>query len=195
MGKPIICICETKGTDQLRSNCEADQHLCFRYMDRTIPLLSKSNISSFWPSSVLVQAGLCRTWSDTTLLVFPRGGSFLHCFFQMKIFTEITLNRNPPPPGAKPHSICISLMLLPHLFVTKTLLPYCRSKNYLANMHCFCMRQLQEFNRTSKNIVVQSCEIWITAILRAFCHANGVIISNDCCLKYFFLMSGKYGNK
>ena len=24
---------------------------------------------------MLVQAGLCRTWSETTLLVFPRGGS------------------------------------------------------------------------------------------------------------------------
>ena len=37
-----------KGTDQLRSNREADQRLCFRYMDSTIPLhvLSKSKISS-----------------------------------------------------------------------------------------------------------------------------------------------------
>ena len=25
MGKPTICICETKGADQLQSNCEADQ--------------------------------------------------------------------------------------------------------------------------------------------------------------------------
>ena len=31
---------------QRRSNCEADQHLCFRYMDSKIPLLSKSKISS-----------------------------------------------------------------------------------------------------------------------------------------------------
>ena len=27
---------------------------------------------------MLVQAGLCRTCSETTLLVFPRGGSILH---------------------------------------------------------------------------------------------------------------------
>ena len=33
--------------DQLRGNCEADQRLCFRYMDSTIPLLPKSEISSF----------------------------------------------------------------------------------------------------------------------------------------------------
>ena len=26
--------------------------------------------------ALTVQAGLCRTWSETTLLVFPRGGSF-----------------------------------------------------------------------------------------------------------------------
>ena len=33
MGKPTICIGENKGADQLRSNCEADQRLCFRDSD------------------------------------------------------------------------------------------------------------------------------------------------------------------
>ena len=47
MGKPTICIGENKGADQLRSNCEADQRLCFRNSDSTIPLLRKSEISSF----------------------------------------------------------------------------------------------------------------------------------------------------
>ena len=37
MGKPTLCIGENKGADQLRNNCEADQRLCFRYMDSTIP--------------------------------------------------------------------------------------------------------------------------------------------------------------
>ena len=41
MGKATICIGENKDADQLRSNCEADQHLCFRYSDSTIPLFSK----------------------------------------------------------------------------------------------------------------------------------------------------------
>ena len=41
MGKPTICIGENKGADQLRGNCEADQRLCFRYSDSTIPLLFK----------------------------------------------------------------------------------------------------------------------------------------------------------
>ena len=47
MGKPTICIGENKGTDQLRGNREADQRLRFRYSDSTIPLLLKSEISSF----------------------------------------------------------------------------------------------------------------------------------------------------
>ena len=71
MGKPTICIGENKGADQLRGNREADQRLCFCYTDSILPLLSKSEISSFQPASVTVQPGLCRTCSETTLLVFP----------------------------------------------------------------------------------------------------------------------------
>ena len=44
--KPAFCICENKDADQLRGNREADQRLCFRYTDSTIPLLPKSKISS-----------------------------------------------------------------------------------------------------------------------------------------------------
>ena len=47
MRKPTICIGENKDADQLRGNREADQRLCFRYSDSTIPLLLKSDISSF----------------------------------------------------------------------------------------------------------------------------------------------------
>ena len=43
MRKPALCICENKDADQLRSNREADQRLCFCYMDSTIPLLSVGN--------------------------------------------------------------------------------------------------------------------------------------------------------
>ena len=46
MRKPTFCICENKAADQLRGNREADQRLCFRYIDSTIPLLSRSEISS-----------------------------------------------------------------------------------------------------------------------------------------------------
>ena len=45
--KPDFCLGESKGADQLRGNREADQRLCFRYSDSTIPLLLKSEISSF----------------------------------------------------------------------------------------------------------------------------------------------------
>ena len=75
MGKPTICIGENKDADQLRGHREADQRLYFRYSDSTIPLLLKSEISSFLLFFVHVQVGLCRTCSETTLLVFPRGGS------------------------------------------------------------------------------------------------------------------------
>ena len=44
--KPAFRICENKDADQLRGNREADQRLCFRYTDSTIPLLPKSEISS-----------------------------------------------------------------------------------------------------------------------------------------------------
>ena len=42
MGKPTICIGENKDADR-----EADQCLCFRHSDSIIPLLLKSEISSF----------------------------------------------------------------------------------------------------------------------------------------------------
>ena len=72
--KPAFCICENKDADQLRGNREADQRLCFRYIDTAIPLLSKSESSSLLPSSVTVQTGLCRTWSETPKTGFLRTG-------------------------------------------------------------------------------------------------------------------------
>ena len=36
-------LCENKDADQLRSNCEADQRLCFRYLDSTILALPTEN--------------------------------------------------------------------------------------------------------------------------------------------------------
>ena len=47
MRKPNFRLCENKGADQLCSNCTADQRLCFRYSDSTIPLLPESEILSF----------------------------------------------------------------------------------------------------------------------------------------------------
>ena len=63
--KPDFCLCENKGADQLRSNCTADQRLCFRYTDSTLSLLIKSEISSFYAASGTVHVGLCQTWLET----------------------------------------------------------------------------------------------------------------------------------
>ena len=72
MRKPAFCICENKDADQLRGKREADQRLCFRYTDSTIPLLPKCEISSIQPFSVAVQPGLCRTLSVTPKTGFLR---------------------------------------------------------------------------------------------------------------------------
>ena len=70
MRKPTIGMCENKDADQLRGNREADQRLCFRYMDSTFPPLLIPKFSRFWVSSVTVQAGLCWTWSETQIVGF-----------------------------------------------------------------------------------------------------------------------------
>ena len=41
MKKPAFCICENKDADQLHGKRAPDQRLCFRSIERTIPLLSK----------------------------------------------------------------------------------------------------------------------------------------------------------
>ena len=65
MRNPDFSICEHKGADQIGGNRAADQRNCFRYMDRIIPILPKSKILCISPSSLTVQPGLCRTWSET----------------------------------------------------------------------------------------------------------------------------------
>ena len=60
MRKPTFCISENKDADQLRGNREADQRLCFRYIDSTIPLHSKSKISSLFCS--------CTAWFVSDLV-------------------------------------------------------------------------------------------------------------------------------
>ena len=60
MRKSAFSICENKDAVHLRSDCAADQRLCFCYKDSTIPPLLKFEISS-----MTVQPCLCRTWSKT----------------------------------------------------------------------------------------------------------------------------------
>ena len=44
--KPAFCIWENKDADQLRGNRAADQRLCFRFIDSTIPFIPKYENSS-----------------------------------------------------------------------------------------------------------------------------------------------------
>ena len=53
MRKPDFCICENKDADQLRGDREADQRLCFRYIDSTLPLLSKYEMSCRFVSDLV----------------------------------------------------------------------------------------------------------------------------------------------
>ena len=89
MRKQTICIGENKGAEQLRGSRKADQGLCFRFSERTIPLHFKAEVSIFQLSSVTVQSGLCRPWSETTLLVFPLGGSLIQDIIPYNFFVLI----------------------------------------------------------------------------------------------------------
>ena len=75
MRKPDSCICENKDADQLRGNREADQRLCFRFIDSTIPLLPNCEISSLQPSSVAVQPGYVGPGRKPRIPVFSERGS------------------------------------------------------------------------------------------------------------------------
>ena len=52
-----------KGADQPAQPRSLISAFVFRYLDSLIPLLSISEISTFYLASVAAQAGLCLTWS------------------------------------------------------------------------------------------------------------------------------------
>ena len=89
MRKPAFSICENKDAGQLRGNREADQRLCFPYIDNTIPLLSLYEMSSLQPSSVIIQPGLCRTWSETPKTDFLRT-RLIYCIGMSTLWTDYT---------------------------------------------------------------------------------------------------------
>ena len=93
MRKPTFPVCENKG-------CEADQHVCFLYMDSTIPLLLlETEILTALSTSVNVWASLCRTWLVIdflmTLLICLYGHLF-HIKCAHKDFSLITQHLPPP---------------------------------------------------------------------------------------------------
>ena len=83
--KTGFCLYKNKDTDQLCSPCTADKHLGFRYTNSTIPFLLKSEISSLKPTSVNVQAGLCRTWSEAQKTGFLASQPISSCIYLIPI--------------------------------------------------------------------------------------------------------------
>ena len=86
MRKSTFCICKNKDADQLRGNCEADQRLCFRYIDSIIPLLPKSggrtglmvrasDSGSGDPGSILGRVGVFVSLSKRHLLPKSTGNT------------------------------------------------------------------------------------------------------------------------
>ena len=75
-----FCMWESKCADQLCSDCTADQRICFRYTNSTIPPLLISEIAGFLSASVPVQAGLCKDWSE-----IPKTGFLASCSFILVI--------------------------------------------------------------------------------------------------------------
>ena len=71
MGKPTICICENKDTDQLCSYFSAQLISIFVFAIRIV--LSLFLNPKFQASSLT--AGLCRSWSETQVVVSSRTGS------------------------------------------------------------------------------------------------------------------------
>ena len=77
VGKPAFFICENKDADQLRGNREADQLLCFCYLDSTIPLLPKSEISSLYPYPVIGLVCVGPGWKPRRPVFSQRGSYYL----------------------------------------------------------------------------------------------------------------------
>ena len=67
MRKQDFCICENKDADQLCGNREADQRLCFRYMDSTVQSLVYLN-PKFQASSYFL---CCTAWFVLDLVGNP----------------------------------------------------------------------------------------------------------------------------
>ena len=80
-GKTCYLHMGRKDADQLCCNRAADQRLCFRYVYIVQPLdFLNLEFQASSPSSVFVQNGFCRTWSETPDRFSHWGGGGLHLF-------------------------------------------------------------------------------------------------------------------
>ena len=69
MRKSAFCICENKDADQLRGNREADQGLCFRYLDSKSLYFLNTKIEA--SSHIL---GGCTAWFVSDWSETPKTG-------------------------------------------------------------------------------------------------------------------------
>ena len=94
MRKPFFfCISENKDADQLRSNCAADQRLCFRNMDSTISLLPKFENLHLQSFSAAVQPSLYRTQSVNPQDWFFHDAAQVITYFSIEIIRRESLDR------------------------------------------------------------------------------------------------------
>ena len=78
--KRIFAYAKTKAQISFAVTAKLISAFVFAITESTIPLLPISEISNLWPSSVVAQSDLCRTWSETPKTpVFWRRGSFYSC--------------------------------------------------------------------------------------------------------------------
>ena len=135
MRKPAFCTCENKDADQLRSNCAADQRLCFRYISSTITLLPKSEILSLLLSSVVAQPGQCRTWSET-----PKTGLLV-----TRLICPYLNAQNSLSSGLR--LSCRLAYVLPRLFPNHTSKPASASMNPRLLLARFSTQHAEQDNR------------------------------------------------
>ena len=86
MRNPAFCMCENKGADQLRSNCAADQRLCFCYMDSAIPLLPKYKIQASSHLEWLYSLVCVRPGWKPRRPVFSQQGSFNVDLYKLEVY-------------------------------------------------------------------------------------------------------------
>ena len=79
--KPAFCICENKDADQLRGNREADQRLCFHYIDSAIPL-----VLNFEPLTILCG---CTAWFVSDLVGNPEDQFSQNEAHLMKVIMQV----------------------------------------------------------------------------------------------------------
>ena len=88
--KRIFCTCGNKATDQLCGNRTTDQRLCCRYMDSTIPILPKSEISSL---SVAILCD-CTALFVSDLVGKPRRPVFSERVSYYTVYMKINLSQD-----------------------------------------------------------------------------------------------------